>query len=368
MKTALAALAALAFLIVSCNKVENNEIDQILAGKGKKPAAPATTTETKPTTSGAISDMKGAGWEDAKVKEVQKLVTDGAYDAAIGKIGASTDPYMRYYLGIIHYFKMLENTKYSVAARNEFNGKAVSILKEIGNGSRDELLAARSLIWSAMAVHIWRTDLPGNEEALATFQTVIEKYKDTEVANAAILYAAKVNQKIGRYDKARALYNRLSGESFKSGLVWDPHLGRWFSNKDAAAIGLERVRQLTTPGWRPPQAQQSSAPAPAPAATTQEPAAQPAASSSSSSTAPASSTPAGSSTSSSTSSTPAEQPASSNSNTTAASTQPAASDSTTTTTTTTNNASNTTTTTTTTTTAPASDSGASSNSAPATNP
>ncbi|MBN8216965.1 MAG: hypothetical protein J0L75_10015, partial [Spirochaetes bacterium] len=249
MKTALAALAALAFLLVSCNKVENNEIDAILAGKGKKPAA--TATDTKPTSSGAISDMKGAGWEDAKVKEIQKLVTDGLYDAAIDKIGASTDPYMRYYLGIIHYFKMLENTKYSTAQRNEFNGKAVSILKEIGNGSRDELLAARSLIWSAMAVHIWHTDLPGNEDALATFQTVMEKYKDAEVVNAAILYAAKVNQKIGRYDKAKALYNRLATESFKGNWVWDPHLGRWFSNKDAAAIGLERIRQLTTPGWRP---------------------------------------------------------------------------------------------------------------------
>lgn len=382
MRHAIVALTAASLAFVACNKVENSEIDQILSGKkGNKP-----TTEAKgpaagaAATTSAASSGPGLGWNDAQVKEVQQLVTYGNYDQALAKIGNSTDLYLRYFAGVSYYGKMLSAGRWSVTERNGFQSQAVSILKDVGNSSRDELLAARALLWNAMAVHLWHEDLAGNEEALKILDTVIEKYKSTEVVDDAILYAAKINQKIGRYATARTLYGRLTSESFPGNQVYDPNLGRWFTPANAGALGLERIRQLTTPGWRPPQPQ-AAAPATAPAESqTSAAAAQPAASSSSTSssstststsTSSSTSAPASSSTSSSTSapaSSTTSAPASSSTSSTS-STAPASSSNSTSTTSGSTSTSSTTSSTSSTpassTTSTGSTSGTSSNAAPA---
>lgn len=291
-----------AFALVSCNKVENSEIDQLLNEETKKVNKTGTATsktnakvEEKKNVTSSPDGNRAPGSNDPKLEEVRKMIKVGNYDGVIATVGNSDNMYLKYYAGMSYYAKMLMKFRFSESERLGFQAKALTILKQVGNEAPDDLLKARGLLWYGYALHVLNESFAKNKEAIDVFyQIQTTTLKDTDVYDDSLLYTAKVYYKMGWYIQAREYYKKLATEPSKDNQVYDPDVNKFFTPKEASAIGLERIRQISLAGLRDKEAAERRA---------REASTPPATSSSSSSSSTSASSSSGSSSSGSSAST-----------------------------------------------------------------
>ncbi|MBL8995245.1 MAG: hypothetical protein JNM63_18000 [Spirochaetia bacterium] len=145
--------------------------------------------------------------------------------------------------------------RFSESERVGFQGKALAILKQVGNEAPDDLLKARGLLWYGYALHVLNESFAKNKEAIDVFyQIQTTTLKETDVYDDSLLYTAKVYYKMGWYIQAREYYKKLATEPSKDNQVYDPDVNKFYTPKEASAIGLERIRQISIAGLRDKEA------------------------------------------------------------------------------------------------------------------